>query len=332
MAASICNLLGIRFPVIQGAIGYVTCPALAAAVTNAGGLGTLALTGRGPQGVKDRLNATRALTKGPFVANFILAYDVTAEIDAALDGGAPIISLFWGDAAPFARRVHAAGARLLVTVGSVDEAKAAADAGADVIVAQGWEAGGHVRGTVSTMALVPAVVDSVAPLPVIAAGGIADGRGLAAALALGAGAAWIGTAFLAATEADIAPHYRDRILGATTGDTFIGPLYDGGWPDAPGRTLVNSTLRDWRAAGEPDPGHRPGEGDVLARTADGGAVYRYDATAAHGGCVGDIEAMPLWAGLGVGLVRQSEPAAAIVHRLMTEARAAVPALLLQSNR
>jgi NAD(P)H-dependent flavin oxidoreductase YrpB (nitropropane dioxygenase family) len=331
MAHRLQELLDIRVPVIQGAIGYVTCPELAAAVTNAGGLGTLALTGRGPQGVRDRIAATRALTAGTIAANFILAYDVEAEIDAALEAGAPVISLFWGDAAPFAPRIRAAGARLLVSVGSVAEAEAAAYAGADAIVAQGWEAGGHVRGTISTLALVPAVADAIAPVPVIAAGGIADGRGLAAVLALGAQAAWIGTAFLAATEAHIAPHYRNRILDAQASDTWIGPLYDGGWPDAPGRTLVNTTLRAWRAAGEPEPGQRPGEGEIIARSEVGDEVSRYDAVAANADYSGDIEAMPLWAGQGVGLVRSSEPAAAILRRLVTEAEAALSRVTLSAN-
>lgn len=323
MPNALCTLLGIRLPVIQAAIGHLTCPALAAAVTEAGGLGTIAFTGRGPQGVRDLIAENRSLTAGPFVANFLLPYDVDAEIDAALDAGAPVVSLFWGDPAPYGPRVRAAGAKLLVTVGSVDEAKAAADAGADAVVAQGWEAGGHVRGTVATMALVPAVADEIAPVPVIAAGGIADGRGLAAALALGAQAAWVGTAFLAADEAFIAPRYRERILAAGTSDTWIGTLYDGGWPDAPGRTLVNSILRAWRAAGEPPPGRRPGEGDVVARSGDGREARRYDAVSAHRGRTGDIEAMPLWAGQGVGLVRRTEPAAAIVHRMVAEAASAL---------
>ena len=112
-----------------------------------------------------------------------------------------LMSFFWGDPAPFVEQVHAAGALAMTTVGSAAEAKAAADAGVDVIVAQGWEAGGHVWGQVGTLPLVRAVVEAVAPKPVLAAGGIADGHGLAAALALGAAGAWIGTRFLASEEA-----------------------------------------------------------------------------------------------------------------------------------
>lgn len=327
----LCRMLGIDLPIIQAAIGYAACPALAAAVSNAGGLGTLALTGRGPQRVGDLIADTRRLTSRPVAANFILAYDVEAEIDAALAAGAPIVSLFWGEAGPFAHRIRDAGAKLLVTVGSVAEARHAALAGADAIVAQGWEAGGHVRGTVSTLALVPQVVDAVDRIPVIAAGGISDGRALAAVLALGAQAAWIGTRFLAAAEADIHPAYRDALLRSGPEDTYYGALYDGGWPDAPGRSIVNSTIRSWRAAGEPPLGRRPGEGDPLAATSDGWVARRYDATTAHSGYEGEVEAMPLWAGQGVGLVRDIAPAAAIVARLMHEAEAALTRIHLNAD-
>ena len=109
----------------------------------------------------------------------------------------------------------------------------------------------------------PAVVDAVAPVPVVAAGGIADGRGLAAALALGAEAVWIGTRFVSATEADAHPLYRERLLAADADDTVYSTLFDGGWPDAPARTLRNPTIEAWEAAGRPAPGARPGEGDVI---------------------------------------------------------------------
>jgi NAD(P)H-dependent flavin oxidoreductase YrpB (nitropropane dioxygenase family) len=324
-------MLGIEVPVIQAPIGYASCPALAAAVSKAGGLGSLALTGRGPQGVWNLIAETRRLTDRPVVANFILAYEVEAEIDAALEAGAPIVSLFWGDVAPFAQRIRDAGAMLLVSVGSVAEVRQAALAGADAIVAQGWEAGGHVRGTVSTLALVPQAVDAVDPLSVIAAGGISDGRTLRAVLALGAQAAWVGTRFLAAAEADIHPVYREALLRSGPEDTYYGPLYDVGWPDAPGRSIVNSTVRTWRAAGEPPPGRRPGEGDQLATATDGWVARRYEATTPHSGYQGEVEAMPLWAGQGVGLLREVAPAAAIVARLMHEAGSALTRIQLNAD-
>src|SRR5204863_2301353 len=157
----------------------------------------------------------------------------------------PVISFFWRDPSALVPRAKAGGAIVLHTVGSAADARRAVDCGIDVVVAQGWEAGGHVRGTVATLPLVPAVVDAVAPAPVVAAGGIADGRGLAAVLALGAAGAWVGTRFLAARESAIHPAYRARILAAGEGDTFYGTLFDRGWPDAPHRTLRNSTVEAW---------------------------------------------------------------------------------------
>ena len=190
------------------------------------------------------------------------------------------------------------------TVATAEDAKHAVACGVDMVVAQGWEAGGHVRGTVTTMALVPAVVDVVALVPVIAAGGIADGRGLAAALALGASAAWIGTRFLASDEAPIHADYLDRLIGAGEDDTvYSQDLFDIGWHDAPHRVLHNSTVAQWQAAGCPPPGARPGEGEVIATSDSLGPVARYQSDTPPGDGEGDIDAMALWAGQGAGLVK-----------------------------
>jgi len=321
---ALCERLGIDHPVLQAAIGGAAGPALAAAVSNAGGLGSVSLTGFGAEGVRGRIQDLRRMTDRPFVGNFILAFDVAEEFGAALTERVPVISLFWGDPTPLVAPAHEAGTLLMVTVGSVAEAMHAAEAGVDIVVAQGWEAGGHVRGTTATLALVPAVVDAVAPVPVVAAGGVADGRGLAAVLALGAQAAWIGTRFVSATEAGAHPAYRDRLLAASAADTVYSTLFDGGWPDAPGRTLRNSTVAAWEAAGRPQPGGRPGEGDILGSDADG-PIRRYDAITARSDIAGDIEAMSLWAGQGVGLVRKAQPAAAIVMEIIEEARAVLRA-------
>ncbi len=319
MRTALCELLGIDYPVIQAAIGGAAGPALAAAVSGAGGLGTLGLTGWGGDEARARIRRVRQQTDRPFVANVVLAFDVAAEIEVMLDERVPIVSIFWGDPAPLAGPVHDAGALLMVSVGSVAEAEAAVAGGADVVVAQGWEAGGHVRGTTSTLALVPAVVDAIAPVPVVAAGGIADGRGLAAALALGAGAAWIGTRFLAATEADAHPLYRDRVLAGCAADTVYSRLFDGGWPDAPARVLRTPAVAAWEEEGRPGPGGRPGEDEVVGHE-HGNPLLRYEAITPRPDVTGDIEAMPLWAGQGVGLVRREQPAAEIVRDLVAEAR------------
>jgi nitronate monooxygenase len=237
-------------------------------------------------------------------------------VGSALEAGLRIISLTWGDPAPYVDQIHQADALVLHTVGSAQDARRAADAGVDVIVAQGWEAGGHVWGGIATLPLVPAVVDAVAPVPVIAAGGIGDARGVAAVLVLGAQAAWLGTRFLLAEEAPVHEDYRHRLIAAAETDArWYADLFGVGWPDAPHRALRNSTARAWEAAGRPAPGGRPGEGEQIARQADGRAVVRYSSALPLEGTTGDIEALSLWAGQSVALAKRSQPAAAIVAEL-----------------
>ena len=256
MRTPICEILGIDHPVLQAPIGGAAGPALAAAVSNAGGLGCVALTGSGGDEARRRIRRTRELTNRSFAVNVVLAYDADAEIEAIVEEEPTLTSFVWGDPSPYVDRVHAAGSKVMMTVGSVEEAKKAVGAGVDIIVAQGWEAGGHVRGIVSTLALIPAVVDEVGPVPVVAAGGIADGRGLAAVLALGAEAAWVGTRFLASTEANVHPDYRARVLAATASDTVYSELFDGGWPDAPGRVVRTPLVDEWERCGRPARGAR----------------------------------------------------------------------------
>jgi nitronate monooxygenase len=253
----------------------------------------------------------------------VLEWDPAERLAIALDEAVRIVSFFWGDPAPWVDRVHEAGGIVLHTVASAAEARRAAAAGADAVVAQGWEAGGHVWGEVSTLALVPRVVDAVDPLPVVAAGGIGDGRGLAAVLALGAGAAWMGSRFLLAAEAATHPFYQERIITAEETSTAYNVLYDVGWPNAPLRALRNSTWEAWRAAGEPPPGARPGEGETVATGEDGRAIERYSNDAPVVGASGDIAAMALYAGQGVGLARRVQLAADIVREVAAEAAQAL---------
>ena len=181
-------------------------PRLAAAVSEAGALGMVTLTWSDDAGAVVR--ETAALTARPFGGNFILTSDHHRRLEAALEAGLRIVSFMWGDPSGYIKPVHDAGGIVMHTVGSAEEARRSVASGVDVIVAQGWEAGGHVWSTVGTLPLVPAVVDAVAPVPVIAAGGIGDARGVAAVLALGAQAAWLGTRFLLAEEMPIHEDYR----------------------------------------------------------------------------------------------------------------------------
>jgi len=321
LATPLCPLLGIDLPIIQAPIGSATTPALAAAVSNAGGLGMLAVTWQNINELRHTLRATRQLTDRPFGVNLVLHWPTAERLAVCLEEGVPVVSFFWGDPAPYVARVHAAGALVLHTVASAAEARQAVAAGVDVVVAQGWEAGGHVWGRVAALPLIPRVVDAVAPAPVVAAGGIADGRGLAAALVLGAAGVWMGTRFLLSEEAAAHGVYRDHLGQATEADTLYTTLFDGGWPDAPHRALRNSTVRRWEAAGSPLSGRRPGEGETVAADAGGRPVERYGDTLPLVGMTGDLEALALYAGQSVGLVDRRLPAARIVREVADEATA-----------
>jgi NAD(P)H-dependent flavin oxidoreductase YrpB (nitropropane dioxygenase family) len=323
--ARVRELLGVDLPLIQAPVGSATSVELAAAVSEAGALGTLAMSWRSERQIRQMLGQLRAGMDRPWAVNLVLEWDQHARLEACLEEGARIVSFFWGDPRPYVADVHAAGGVVLHTAGDVEEARRAVDAGADAIIAQGWEAGGHVRGKVATMALVPAVVDAVGgDVPVLAAGGIADGRGLAAALALGAGGAMLGTRFLLTYESDTHAAYRAALSQATITDTVYSMVFDGGWP-APHRALRNSTVIAWEQAGSPPSGDRPGEGEVIARRRNRD-IARYSDDMPTADTEGEVEQLAMYAGQSVGLAASVEHAGALVCQIAAEADAILAAL------
>jgi NAD(P)H-dependent flavin oxidoreductase YrpB (nitropropane dioxygenase family) len=246
------------------------------------------------------------------------------EISTCLDERVAVLVLFWGDPAPYVAEAHAHGTQVIMQVGSVGEARAAAAAGVDAVMVQGVEAGGHVRGTTALSVLVPAVHAAIHPTPIVAAGGIADGRGLVAALALGAEAVSMGTRFLASDEAAASRAYKERIVAASAEDTVLSTLFDIGWPDAPHRALRNRVVAEWEAAGRPASGRRPGEGTLIGRTEIAGMtidVPRYSVVPPLPAFDGDIDEAVLYAGESCSLIRDIRPAAAIVRDIVAEAEA-----------
>jgi len=287
-------------PVVQAPIGPATTTELVRAVSRVGALGTLAASWTEPDALRRQVRTLRDAVGGDFCVNLVLAFDQRERLESALAEGARFISFSWGVEPPLVRRAHEAGAVVLIQVGDIATAEEAADGGADVLIAQGLEAGGHVQGTSPLLDLVREIREALS-LPVVAAGGIADPVTARAAIAAGADAVACGTAFLAASEADVHPVYRDRLLRAEAADTVLTTIFDVGWPDAPHRVLRNRTFLDWLAAGEPVPGQRPGDGDVVA-TRDGDPILRYsDAQPTHR-TSGEVEAMALYAGTSVGHV------------------------------
>ncbi|MEX0807497.1 MAG: nitronate monooxygenase [Dongiaceae bacterium] len=319
------RLVGVDHPILLAPMGGAVSLPLALAVAQAGAFAMFGASWHAPDRLRQTIREFRAATSRPFAINLALEWDQQERLSIALDEGVPIVSLFWGDPAVYLPAIRNAGAKSMVTVGSADEAKRAADLGADMIVAQGVEAGGHVWSRVGTMVLVPAVVDAAAPLPVIAAGGIADGRGIAAAMTLGAAGAWIGTRFLATTEADADDDYKHRLVAARETDTVYTELFDLEWPNAPHRVIRNSTYDTWERAGSPASGQRPGEGEPVVHQPDGTILNRYSDDTPKPGATGDLEAACHYAGQSTGLVRDILPAGDLVRRLVSETEAALAA-------
>jgi nitronate monooxygenase len=246
--------------------------------------------------------------------NLILEWEQHERVAACIASEAGVVSFFWGDPAPYVDAVHEAGGLVVHTVGSAEEARRVVDAGVDVVVAQGVEAGGHVWGEIATMPLVPAVVDAV-DVPVLATGGIADGRGLASALALGASGAWIGTRFVASAESAAHDRYKDEVVGSESEDAVLVTLFDAEWPNAKHRVLRTEAVRTWERAGRPGSGERPGEGESIGTTEEGFPLMRYSAMLPANGVTGDLESLAFYAGQSGGLIGEVKPAGDIVREI-----------------
>jgi NAD(P)H-dependent flavin oxidoreductase YrpB (nitropropane dioxygenase family) len=304
----VCDILGIRHPVVQAGMASYVTPELVAAVSNAGGLGLLGSVDWSYDELRARVEAIRALTSAPFGVNVVLATPHDEKLTYLLEARVPVIATSWGDPAPLVADVRAAGARLLHQVETPAEAAHAARAGVDVIIAQGSDGGGHI-GHVGTLALTPAVVDAAAGVPVIAAGGIADGRGLAAALLLGAEGAMLGTRFLATPEAGVSGGWKDALVVAEADAAWQSDIPDlvwgVSWPGATTRALSNDILRAWR-----------GREDALRADPAPAQDAVHAAEAAD-----NADGYFLFAGQSAGLVHDITPAGALVERIVAEAEA-----------
>jgi nitronate monooxygenase len=287
------ELVGCRYPLQQAGMGGMTTADLAVAVAQAGGLGMLTGT-VGQAALSAQLDA---VPEDALVGvNFLVPFLDRAALEVAA-ARSVLVEFFWG--VPSAREIdliHAGGALGGWQVGSLDEAVAARDAGCDVIVAQGTEAGGHVRGKIGLLPLLDAIRSSL-DVPIVAAGGIGTGRAMAAALIAGADAVRVGTRFMAATESIAHPAYVEALIRSSADDTTITNAFGEGWPDAPHRVL-RSALTAGKALGK-----------------------RQDWTPdwPTSDFVGVVDAKALYAGESVGAVRSREPASTIVAELVTEA-------------
>jgi NAD(P)H-dependent flavin oxidoreductase YrpB (nitropropane dioxygenase family) len=316
---------GLATPIAQAGMAFVgMTPSLAVAVSNAGGLGSIGVGLMPPEALPQVIAAVRAGTDRPFNVNFITVFTGQAHIDAACAAGVAVASFHWGHPSrAWIDQLHDAGVRVFEQVGSVEDAKRAAGDGVDVVVAQGREAGGHNFAILPTFALVPLVADAVAPALVLAAGGIADGRGLAAALMLGADGAWVGTRLVASAESEAHEGYKSRLVAAGATDTVRTGIFGPEFPQFnPMRVLRNRVVREWqdRAAEVPtDTSNEP----VIGQTELDGqrvAMHKFSfLLPLRDRTTGDLEEMAMLSGQGVGLVRAVQPAGAIIAEMTAQA-------------
>jgi enoyl-[acyl-carrier protein] reductase II len=323
MRTRFTDAFGLSTPIAQAGMAFVgMTPDLAVAVSNAGALGSLGVGLMPAPALTRTIAAIRSGTDRPFNVNFITIFAEQSQIDAVCAAGVPVVSFHWGHPPQaWTDQLHAAGVKVFEQVGSVDAAKLAVDDGIDVVVAQGQEAGGHNASTLPLFALVPLVVDAVAPALVLASGGIADGRGLAAALMLGADGVWVGTRLAATAESAAHEGYKSRLVAASAQDTVSTALFGPETPQFnPMRVLRNRVVREWsgRTADIPD-----SPLPIIGETVLGGQkipMHRFSSLVPmRDATTGDLEEMALLSGQGVGLVTSILPAAEVIATMTAEA-------------
>jgi NAD(P)H-dependent flavin oxidoreductase YrpB (nitropropane dioxygenase family) len=318
----ICDLLGIDHPIVLGGMGTATTAPLVAAVSNAGGFGTLGTSAFSAATLENEIAAIHERTDTPFGINHLL-FQIQEDMFAVTLRAHPAVAAFaWArkdqNLQDYFQRAHDAGCKVMHMAGEVAEALRAADAGADVLVAQGTEAGGHVGGMAS-LPLLPMMVKAVAPLPVLCAGGIADGRGLAAALALGADGVLLGTRFMATAEAPIHANFKRAIVNSDGHDTILTEIPDLAsqrvWPGAMSRAQRNRFIERWA-------------GREWAIRQDASEIGKQTAAAR---AAGDIDNAPLSFGQDAGLIGSIKSVKEVIDDIVAEAeeilRVRLPGLL-----
>ncbi len=307
----LCDMLGIAYPVIQGGMAWIADASLASAVSNAGGLGLISSINTSTEAVRAEIRKCRTMTDKPFGVNIMLQAPNAAEIaELVVEEGVKIVTTGAGSPAKFVDMWKAAGIRIIPVVGSVALALKMQTLGVDAVVAEGAESGGHV-GELNTMPLIPQVVDAV-DIPVVAAGGICDGRGAAAAFMLGAEGVQVGTRFLVAEECTVHSAYKEKILNATD----ISTIVTGKRVGHPVRSLKTPFSKSL-AKMENDPAADPEEVFAMGAGALRRAAQEGDANGSY------------MAGECAGMVKRTEPAKAIVEDLILGAEAVIERFVAQ---
>jgi NAD(P)H-dependent flavin oxidoreductase YrpB (nitropropane dioxygenase family) len=326
---------GVEYPVALAPMAFVgTLPNLAIAICNAGGLGSLAVGPLPAEAIRGLIKAVKSSTSAPFNVNLITFIANEAQIQVCAEERVPVVSFHWGHPPQdFLKRLHDAGIKVWEQVGSVEAAREAVDSGIDLIIAQGSEAGGHNYGSLPTFVLVPSIIEAVAPAPVLAAGGITNGRQLAAALVLGADGVSIGTRFIASDEAFAHEEYKQRLVAAAGTQTRLSSVYGPDMPHFNPMRVLDVGLALEFADREKDAPRDLESQPIIGTMRLGGEtvpLHRFSSFVPTPDTEGQISELPFLAGQGVGLIHQVVPVAQIISNLMAEASSALSAVRLGS--
>jgi NAD(P)H-dependent flavin oxidoreductase YrpB (nitropropane dioxygenase family) len=329
LSTSITRAFGLTTPIVNAGMAMIARPALAAAVCEAGGLGTVGSDINPPDVLRDLIRQTKALTKRPFGVDLIGDFVTNEHISVLIEEQVALAIFFWTlPTVEHVERLKQSGVKVWMQIGRVVEAEQAAVLGAEALIVQGAEAGGHNRAEASTMTLFPRIRARFPALPLLAAGGIIDGRTMAAALVLGADAVWCGSRFLASQEAEAHDAYKARVLSADVGDTAILSIYGPEWPGQAMRAIVNDGAR--MALGREPEAIDDASGQIIGSTILNGQKIptpRYSAILPTRDFDGDIEQACLTAGQSAGNIDEILPAGEIVRRMTNGAKAALNRLI-----
>jgi|GEM_PF-28230 len=310
------DILDCKYPILCAGMGGVARAPLAAAVSEAGGFGCMGMVRESPQLIREQIELFRSLSKRTFAVNIIPAATgkelLEQQVELLIAMKVPAVCLFWDVVPEVLQRFKDAGMTVIHQIGNLVEAEKALQAGADILIVQGIDAGGHVRGTQSVYTLLPEIC-GISPVPVIAAGGIATGQGIAAAMMLGAQGVCCGSAFLATFESNAHSYHKQRLLDASADDTLYTQMFHKNWPlNAPVRVLRNSVTESSTAQ------QINSSENVQIGEQDGQPVFLYATDSPLQGATGELERMALYAGRSCSAINDLCSAADRVQQLVDE--------------
>jgi nitronate monooxygenase len=317
-AEKLMTLLNIKYPIIQAPTGGVLNSSFTSAVANTGALGALALSWSEPDYAIKQIDAIKTKTNNSYFANFVLNFE-PKSFDIAVEHGVPIIQFSWGmPTIEMVGKMKAANIVLGIQVTSESSARAAIDLGADYLVCQGVEAGGHVHASRPLEEALKRVLSIAREIPVVASGGIATGHKMRAYMEMGAAGVVMGSRFVATQESRAHTIYKESLVVSKAEDTVFTTCMNKGFENTTHRILRNSTFEMWESAGCPSVGTRPGEKDIVANFGPDHEVERYSINSPHMNYTGDIEAMANYAGTSINDIHDIPTVATLIERIWKE--------------